>query len=117
MSNELAQKLANSPIKEKFICIPIEEIEAWFFSDPEGLQNIFRLKRKPKDTSNPEQIKSPKEKLEDIIYNCSDKSVIYLNTKHNKKIAETISIDLIKKKCASFRLLHDFVKQKQYHPS
>lgn len=114
LTRELAQKLANAPIKEKFICIPVEELEAWFFSDLEGLQKLFKLKRRPKITGNPETIRSPKEKLEEVIYSCSDKSVIYLNTEHNKKIAEVISIDLMKNKCNSFRLLYDFVKAKRY---
>jgi hypothetical protein len=111
---ELDEKLNKSPIVNKLVCIPIEEIEGWFLSDPDGLQSIFKLKRKPKIKGNPELIPSPKEKLEEYIYQCSNKETIYLNTEHNKKIAEKISIDLMKAKCSSFKIFYDFVLKQTY---
>ena len=114
LKKELDEKLSNSPIKNKFVCIPIEEIEGWFLSDPDELQSIFKLKRKPKIKGNPELIASPKEKLEEYIYQCSNKETIYLNTEHNRKIAETISIELMKQKCNSFKQLYDFIKKQTY---
>lgn len=114
LKKELDEKLSQSPIKNKFVCIPIEEIEAWFLSDPDCLQGLFKLQRKPKIKGNPQTISSPKEKLEEYINHCSDKKTVYLNTEHNKKIAEIISIDLMKSKCNSFKLLHDFVKEQSF---
>ena len=48
----------------------------WFLSDPDGIKKVFNLKRKPKIKGNPEAIASPKEKLNDIIYQCSEKYLL-----------------------------------------
>ncbi|MCH7826355.1 MAG: DUF4276 family protein [Bacteroidetes bacterium] len=106
--------LAPSPLKYNFVCIPIEEIEAWFLSDPEGIKTLFSLKRKPKIKGNPEAISSPKEKLQDYIYFLSDKSKIYLNTKHNALLAEKLSLLMMRKKCRSFNKFYDFILTKTY---
>jgi len=45
----------------KHICIPIEELEAWFWSDPEVIEYLGGEKGKAQ--VNPHQIKSPKEEL------------------------------------------------------
>lgn len=114
LKKELEEKLSLSPIKNKFVCIPVEEIEGWFLSDADCLKLIFNLNRRPKIKGNPELIFSPKEKLEEYIYLCSNKKSIYLNTKHNKKIAEKISIDLIKNKCSSFKRFYDFIVAQKF---
>jgi hypothetical protein len=114
LKSELEKKLHESPIIKKLVCIPTEEIEAWYLSDPDGLKEAFSLKRKPKIPGNPESIPSPKEKLGELIYSCSDKNVIYLNTKHNKILGEKLSIELMKEKCISFKLLHDFIGLYKY---
>lgn len=105
---ELECALNNCPIKTRLICIPIEELEAWLLSDPQGIKNAFNLKRLPNINGSPESVNSPKEKLRDLIYNCSDKNLLYI-TKHNEKIAKEISIDTVKSKCPSFVDLYDFV--------
>ena len=46
---------------KKHICIPIEELEAWFWSDPEVIKYLGG--EKGKAHPNPHEIKSPKEKL------------------------------------------------------
>lgn len=103
LRNELEQLVNKSNAKNKIVCIPIEEIEGWFLSDPEGIKNIFSLDRKPKVNGKPESIKSPKEKLEDFVYSCSNKSKIYLNTKHNDLLSANLDLDLISDKCTSFK--------------
>ncbi len=114
LKRELEDKLTNSPIKIKLVCIPTEEIEAWYLSDPDGLKTVFGLKRKPKIKGSPEDIPSPKEKLGELIYACSDKNIIYLNTKHNKVLGEKLSIDIMKHKCKSFKKLYDFIIEYKY---
>lgn len=111
---ELDDKLSGSHISNYFVCIPIEEIEAWFLSDPNGIKVALNLKKAPKVKGQPEQILSPKEKLEDLVSVCSNKEKIYLNTKHNVTIAKKVSIDLMKQKCKSFLLLHDFLQSQKY---
>lgn len=114
LRGELEQLMANSTAKYNFVCVPIEEIESWFLSDPEGIKNSFNLSRTPKINNNPETIPSPKEKLEECIYHCSEKSKIYLNTKHNDILAENLCLNQMKKKCKSFALLYDHIRKYEY---
>ncbi len=111
---DLTKKIEDAPIDKKFICIPIEELESWFLSDPEAIKITFNLTRCPRFNGLPENIASPKETLRDQIYLCSNKSTIFLNTRHNQKLAETVSIDLVRQKCPSFALLHTFVTSYEY---
>jgi len=110
LESELNILISSSPAKYNFVCIPIEEIEGWFLSDPEGIKETFKLKRKPKINGNPETISSPKEQLEDYVYYCSEKSKRYLNTKHNSKLAEKICLEKMRNKCPSFNQLFDELK-------
>ena len=110
LEKELEDLIAPSPAKYNFICIPIEEIEGWFLSDPEGLKSAFNLDRKPSVNGNPETISSPKEKLEEIVYLCSNKSKMYLNTQHNELLAINICLNKMKEKCSSFLKLYNEMK-------
>lgn len=114
LQTDLTKRLKDSPIKTQLICIPIEEIEGWFLSDPDGIAEIFNLKSKPKIKGSPEDVKSPKEALERIVQLQSENNTIYLNTKHNKLLAEKLSIILMKSKCNSFEQFHDFVAGQTY---
>ncbi len=114
LQKELQEKLHKNPISNYFICIPIEEIEAWFLSDPECIRNTLNLKKTPKIKAKPETIASPKEYLESLVSSCSDKEKIYLNTKHNSLLSANVSIDLIRQECNSFEKLFDFIKQQKY---
>jgi hypothetical protein len=111
---ELKKKIESAPVDKKFICIPVEEMEAWFLGDPDGIKNTFNLARRPRFNGQPETINSPKETLGEQVYLCSNKSTIFLNTKHNQKIAERICIETIKEKCPSFEQLHTFVTAYEY---
>lgn len=113
LMNELCKIVKPAKIKTKYICIPIEEMEAWFISDPHGIKATFNLKRLPKFKGTPETISSPKEVLAEQVYLCSEKSIIFL-TKHNQKLAETVSIDAAKGKCRSFKALVDFLEAQTY---
>lgn len=112
--DELQRKLEDATLDKKCICIPIEELEAWFLGDPDGIKNTFNLARRPRFNGLPETINSPKETLGEQIYLCSNKSTIFLNTKHNQKIAERICLDTVKQRCPSFELLHTFVTAYEY---
>lgn len=114
LKRELENKLADCPSKCHYICIPIEEIEAWFLSDPDCIKNTFSLPRLPRISNIPEAIESPKEKIESLVRQYSNKSKIYLNTKHNEKLSEVVCLDTVKAKCESFKKLNDFVLEHDY---
>jgi hypothetical protein len=114
LENDLTILLNKSKARNKFVCIPIEEIEGWFLADLEGIKEVFKLKRIPKINGNPENIGSPKEKLENLIMQCSNKSKIYLNTKHNDLLSAKLDLDKISKSCNSFKKLEIFINKFNY---
>ncbi|RYF19782.1 MAG: DUF4276 family protein [Flavobacteriales bacterium] len=114
LKGDLQAVLKSSKMQNKLICIPTEEMEAWFLSDMDGLRTAMSLKRTPKAFTNPENVPSPKEKLGEIVYLCSNKERSYLNTKHNSKLALSLSIDLMKTKCPSFNELHQYLTAQTY---
>ncbi len=114
LREDLEGKLKSASVFNRFICIPTEEIEAWFLSDPHGIKDALNLKRIPNISGKPETISSPKEKLGECVYLCSNKEKIYLNTKHNEILSKTISINLMRQKCPSFDLLYSFISEHKY---
>ncbi|OFX70915.1 MAG: hypothetical protein A2X12_10230 [Bacteroidetes bacterium GWE2_29_8] len=114
LNTELDRKLKDCPIKDYFVCIPIEEIEAWLLSDPAGIKEALNLRKAPNVQGNPETIKSPKERLEKYVETYSNHEKDYNNVKDNEKIAAKICIDKVKAKCNSFKLLHDFLLSHTY---
>lgn len=110
LEKSLNDLIKTSPAKYNYTCIPIEEIEGWFLGDPDGIKEVFNLTRKPKITGNTETIASPKEKLEEYIYLCSEKSKRYLNTKHNSQLAKNLCLDKMKSNSLSFAKLYNHVK-------
>lgn len=97
----LQSALMPCPIQKHIIVIPIKEIESWLLSDGLAIKKTFNLKKEPKEITNPETIKDPKEKLEEVVRFYSEKNKFYHNTVHNGKIAEQIRIHKINK-CSSF---------------
>lgn len=114
LKNELVKSIKSSPAEFNFVCIPIEEIEGWFLSDPQAIKDCFSLARLPRLLNKPENIPSPKEKIGEVIYQCSNKLKIYLNTKHNEILAENVSIDKMRDKCKSFEEFYEFINDHQY---
>lgn len=113
--DDLRRKLANalepSPIKKRLICIPVQEFEAWLLSDPEAIKKGLNLRKNPVVKGLPERIDSPKEHLGLLIQRASNGEKIYLNTKHNVKIAEVLSIDRAKRFCPSFIPFYEFIQE------
>jgi hypothetical protein len=89
----------------KHICIPIEELEAWFWSDPEVIEYLGG--KKGKAQINPHQIKSPKEELKKLSVG-ENKKPRY-STNMNVELAARLNLDLCCDRCPSFKNLLNFL--------
>jgi hypothetical protein len=102
----LEKQIENILFKGKQVLIPKEELEAWLLADDEALKQCFNLKKSPKTPHAPENIPSPKEHLQNLIWKASRKR--YVNTIHNKKIAHSIDIKKLSI-CPSYLPLPEFL--------
>ncbi len=89
----------------KHICIPIEELEAWFWSDPDVVKHVGRGKGEA--TANPHLIIQPKEKL--IRLSISESRKPRYSTNMNVKLAEMLNLKLCSDRCPSFKNLLNFL--------
>jgi hypothetical protein len=106
---QITQALDPCPIGRHLICIPVQEFEAWLLSDPAAIRSSMNLNRTPNVAAPPETINHPKEYLGELILRSSDGEKIYINTRHNPKIAAALSITRVLGRCPSFVPFHDFV--------
>ncbi len=104
----LARELAAIPVPRELgvlICIPVEEIEAWFFSSEKALE---RACGKPqKAVASPHLIAKPKEKLRDMSRGANKKPRYSENENH--KLAEDLDVAECRKRCPAFAALVHFV--------
>jgi hypothetical protein len=107
---ELRSKLEtlSSGVKtsNKHICIPIEELEAWFWSDPEVIEDLGG--KKGKAQVNPHQIKSPKEEL--IKLSVGENRKPRYSTNMNVELAAKLNLELCYDRCPSFKDLLNFLR-------
>jgi hypothetical protein len=89
------------------ICIPIEEIEAWFWSDQRVLDRVSGTPGKAKAVAEPHRVACPKEKLQKLSRGGNRKP--RYGTNDNKDLARVLNLDLCAKKCPAFAQLRDFV--------
>lgn len=108
LRSALACRLPPADFPHSVIIIPIEELEAWLLSDEDAIKATFSLKSTPKRYRNTEQVKSPKEALGQLVWTLGSKR--YLNTVHNRRIAEKVSLDNLRR-CPSFRILDNYIKK------
>jgi Domain of unknown function (DUF4276) len=99
----------SSDVTNKCICIPIEEIEAWFWSDPEVVHNIGQGKGNAK--ANPHLISQPKEKLIELSKGENRKP--RYSTNMNVELAEMLDLEICAERCPSFKDLIKFLKSLQ----
>ena len=103
----LRDKLGEHSRDTTLVLIPVEELEAWLLSDPKAIMTAFRMRTEPKIKNDSEAIDSPKEYLKAIVQRNS--KTRYLNTVHNKKIAENLRLTSLRR-CKSFRPYQAFLK-------
>jgi hypothetical protein len=108
LREQIADALAPCPIDPHLICIPVEEMEAWWLSDPTAIHKALKLDTTPKVKGHPEKIASPKEHIGDLVNRCSKNRKVYLNTEHNAAIAAELDFERAKR-CDSFTPFFAFV--------
>jgi len=104
---KLRARLSALPVPaglELVICIPVEELEAWFWSDQAVLDRIGKQARA---SSSPHMIKKPKEQLGHLSWRTHHK-VKYATTQ-NPKLAEILNLDLCAQRCPAFASLREQV--------
>lgn len=88
----------------RLVCIPVEELEAWFWADPGALAMI---EPGTKAHHSPHLIRQPKEKLVALSRGVDKKS--NFRPAKNKELAAKLDMDLCASRCPAFRDLRDFV--------
>ncbi len=90
----------------RLICIPVEELEAWFWADLAVVQIVGR--GKGKDHPSPHLIKQPKEQLQRLSKAANGKP--RYSTNNNEALAEKLDLAVCARRCPSFRALQEFVR-------
>ena len=107
LRTDLEKLIAKFDKIEKHICIPVEELEAWFWSDPNIIKSIGG--QKAKAHPNPELISEPKEKLFELSEGKNRKP--RHSTNANAGLAKMLDLDICSQRCPSFRKLLEFLDE------
>jgi hypothetical protein len=109
LRHDLDKALNPCPVEAHMIVIPIKEIEAWLLCDGRAIKEAFGLSRIPSVPGQPEQVLRPKEKLRDLVWHCSERRTRYINSVHNRRIADALPIHSLAK-CSAFTAFRRFVE-------
>ncbi len=91
---------------KRLICIPVEEIEAWFFSCDNSMQLICG--DDAQSHAWPHTVRSPKEQLIMLSQNQFNRPRYSPND--GPQIAEILNIDICAARCSAFKYLREFVE-------
>jgi hypothetical protein len=94
------------PGVRRLICIPVEELEAWFWSDQALLDKLTGGKAKA--VRSPDRVKKPKESLSRASAGANKKP--RYSTNDSKELAKVLNFDVCAQRCRSFRELREFVR-------
>lgn len=108
LRNKITKQLGSGAPGKHLILIPIQEIESWLLADRDAVKSTFSIRNLPKIPADTESIQNPKEFLRDIVTRNS--KTRYVNTVHNKVLASAVSVNVVMKKCPSFRPYPEFLK-------
>ena len=90
---------------KRLVCIPVEELEAWFWADPAVIAKVGGSKGKPHQ--NPHLLARPKEALIALSRDAGGKP--RYSTNDNPKLAALLDTDLCGKRCQSFADFRAFI--------
>lgn len=93
---------------DRHICIPVEELEAWFWADPKVIQKIGRGSGSAR--SEPHRLPNPKEALERLSRDVRGRP--RYTTQENEALAEVLNMKLCASRCPSFQSLLHFLIQR-----
>jgi hypothetical protein len=91
----------------RIVCIPVEELEAWFWADPEVIAYVGQGQGKA--AACPHLIQQPKERLIALSRGANQRP--RYTTNDNESLAKKLNMTLCAARCPSFRLMRDFVVQ------
>lgn len=89
---------------QRTICIPVEEMEAWWWSDPKLIKRIG--KGKGSAIHSPHLKMKPKEALQRLSCDVGGKPLY--STNDNPRLAEEVDLELCAQRCQSFADLRNF---------
>jgi hypothetical protein len=93
----------------RHICIPVEELEAWFWADETTVKLATHGNEHARAHPSPHLIPKPKERFEQLSRGANGKS--RYNTNKNPDLAQMLDLAICEKRCPSFRGLAEFVRQ------
>jgi Domain of unknown function (DUF4276) len=102
---KLEESASIVPSNRRLICIPVEELEAWFWSDPAVIQHVGKGKGEAK--KNPHGLAKPKEEL--IKLSQGENRKPRYSTNMNAELAARLNLELCADRCPSFKDLLDFL--------
>ena len=96
----LETAISGARARDRAVIIPTRELEAWLLADTSAITRALGLTKSPRVIHHPESLLAPKERLSALVRACSkDRGKRYVNTVHNKVIAEAIDVRAIAARC------------------
>lgn len=105
LMRELEQIVDSTGVDLRFICIPVEELEAWFWSDQAVLDKVAG-DNTAKAHHHPHMIDDPKSKLERLSYK---NGKAQHSSNQNKELVGILDINVCAQRCLEFAALRDFI--------
>jgi hypothetical protein len=106
---ELRQRLMKLHVAARLptcICIPVEELEAWFLACPKVMRHVTG--EGGQDHQNPHLIARPKETLHKLSRAANKKP--RLSTNANGQLAGMLDLDVCEQRCPALRQLGKFIE-------